>query len=104
MSLSDWWNEFKENRIKKKKIKEGTYVKPKIIHHKKEEPNLIPLITTSEKIQNRKVCNARDCRIKLNLANRHDCNYCGGYYCEKHRLPEEHGCKNPGPLWGIRKD
>ena len=90
MSLGDWFYNLRTERIREKKIRKGTYVKPKITK------------LSTRKID-KKVCNAKGCRKRLNLANRHDCPYCRGFFCDEHRLPESHDCEDPRLPSGMRK-
>lgn len=39
-------------------------------------------------------CYYPSCKKKL-IGFVYQCPYCNGIFCEKHRLPENHGCKNP---------
>lgn len=39
-------------------------------------------------------CSYPPCRKKLRGLT-YRCQYCGGKFCEAHRLPEDHGCENP---------
>ncbi len=39
------------------------------------------------------ICNLKTCKEKLNMLNGFKCHYCDNYFCDKHRLPEEHNCK-----------
>lgn len=41
------------------------------------------------------ICQFNKCKQKLGTTNRYHCPYCDREFCSKHRIPEEHGCKNP---------
>lgn len=40
-------------------------------------------------------CQYPNCKKKLNFITTFHCPYCDKYHCDKHRLPENHECKNP---------
>lgn len=40
-------------------------------------------------------CQLEGCGNKINAVTRYNCQYCDKDHCEDHRLPEDHGCKNP---------
>lgn len=48
-----------------------------------------------ERIKVPPVCQIKFCGTKLNVINTYRCPYCNRFHCDKHRLPEEHGCTNP---------
>ncbi len=43
--------------------------------------------------ERRDKCNLESCKEKLNMVNGFKCHYCDNYFCDKHRLLEEHNCK-----------
>ena len=45
-------------------------------------------------------CNYCKAKIK-GLLDSYECQHCGKSHCTKHRLPEEHGCKNPKKPRGM---
>jgi len=46
--------------------------------------------------ENRNFNNCNICNEDIrNIGCRFNCKYCGGFFCKKHRLPEEHNCENP---------
>jgi hypothetical protein len=49
------------------------------------------------------ICSLRKCKTKLKLVNRFKCNYCKREFCQKHRLPEEHNCKDPKLPFQMKK-
>lgn len=67
-------------------------------------PSIFPkrsIITYSKKHHSK--CQFQVCTKKINSFTRYECNYCHKEFCENHRLPEEHGCKNPKlPLYMKR--
>ncbi|EJW02621.1 hypothetical protein EDEG_02979 [Edhazardia aedis USNM 41457] len=38
------------------------------------------------------ICSFRSCNIKVKI--KIECKFCKKMYCGKHRIPEEHECKN----------
>jgi len=61
-------------------------------------------IFIKEKIEPKKekkpeVCNI--CNKKLGLIDKFECDYCGKFHCDKHRLPEEHDCKKATKPKGL---
>ncbi len=47
-------------------------------------------------------CHYKPCRKRLRGLT-YKCPYCGGTFCELHRLPEEHGCEEPSLPAYMRK-
>lgn len=46
-------------------------------------------------------CQYKPCRKRL-AGLVYTCKYCGGRFCEVHRLPEDHNCKNPSLPYSMR--
>lgn len=40
-------------------------------------------------------CQFKGCDEKISTLTRYECPYCHKQFCERHRLPENHNCKNP---------
>jgi len=49
-----------------------------------------------------KFCEYKNCNEDLNPLNKFRCPYCRKYHCEEHKLPEEHGCRNPKLPYQMR--
>lgn len=89
MKLFDWFNiKLNKNTEIKKSITplslKANLKKNMPINLEYEEISVIP-----------EICNTKDCYQIINVYTRFNCQHCGNHHCEKHRLAENHDCKNP---------
>lgn len=70
ISLKFWWNNYKIKKQQKREAK-------RLAHFADQKAP--------------KVCEAENCQHKLNFLC-YDCPYCYKYFCEAHRIPEDHNC------------
>ena len=66
----------------------------KIRREKKKEKEREEHFKRVNKEKKHHVCQLRGCKNKLQGLI-YKCPYCKKYFCEEHRLPEKHKCKNP---------
>jgi len=83
-SLKFWLNNLKVKRQKKE-------VKKREEHFSKE------------RTYTHHICQFKKCKKKLGIINRYKCPYCSREFCDKHRLPENHNCKNPKLPYDMKK-
>jgi len=61
--------------------------------------NLLPISESKPEVKIIERYNCDICNADLKpIGAKFHCKYCNGFFCSKHRLPEDHNCKNPKNL------
>ncbi len=91
MGIFDW---FRVEEKKKRKMSSLTAGDRMVMKFEKAEEKRLEKLRLLNNLKNG-FTECPICNKSINSYTRYFCNYCKKGYCEEHRLPENHKCKNP---------